>query len=354
MTLGANKAALLGVAGGGGAKIKMYMMGGVDNIGSNYTNAQCRIWDESADSWVLGTNLTQGRAGNINNQGALWVTGGASYRNSVFTQAYGFATGTISVAIGFSYDAKDDTVATDGTGPGPNGALVMYWSMHDSMYMCARHAYDYVSWDRYNYVSSQAYSDDSYTARGSSPQATYDKGNTACFSSETNIAHILGGRNTAVGHYTAWGTFINNTYDYSQSADSWTGQTAMPSIGGGNQQIWIDNTNEKGWCWGNQSTPIASNTMDIWTYSSDSWASGTSSTSPTNRARGSTCMAFNEASGIGYYSSGEAAAPESPTGHVNTGGAFNTNTDAWSTGVPADCGVGLVSGGMGFFGGLEQ
>ena len=64
-------------------------------------------------------------------------------------------------------------------------------------------------------------------------------------------------------------------------------------------------------------------------------------------------MAFNESSGIGYYSSGSAGAPESPTGRQNTGGAFNTKTDAWSTGVPADCGVGLVSGGMGFFGGFE-
>jgi len=352
MSLGANKAALLG-ASAGGAPIKMYMMGGADNVGSNYTNSQCRIWDESADSWVLGTALTQGRAGNTNNQGGLWVCTGASYRNGVFNQAYGFAHGTLPVAIGYNYASKDDTTDNTGTGPGPNGAISMYWSMHDSMYISGFHAYTPNYWTRYNYVVSQAYTDDSYTARGASPQNVYYSGDTLCFSSETNIAHILGGKNATAGASTAWGTAINNTYDYSQSADSWTGQNAMPTVGAGNSTVWVDDTNEKGWCYGWQSD-ISAQTMNVWTYSSDSWATGASSTSPTQRARDEKCMAFNESSGIGYYSSGSAAAPESPTGRQNTGGAFNTKTDVWSVGVPADCGVGLVAGGMGFFGGLEQ
>ena len=349
MPIGSEKVALFGAAGSAGASIKMYMLGGVDSIGSNYTNADTRIWDESADSWSAGASLAQGRAGNSNNHGALWVQG-ASYRDSRFTQAYGFAAGTASVAIGYDYDVAANSSSTTGTGPGPNGALPQYWSMHDSMYICGRQFYDGYGWDRYNYVSSQAYSDDSYTARGTSPQNCYDSGQPACFSSEVNIAHILGGRSSPTGDRTAWGPNISNTYDYSQSADSWSGQNAMPATGGGSPLIWVDNTNEKGYTW----DLMADQQMYIWTKSSDAWATGTSSTSPSSRNRSNSCLAMNESSGIGYYSSGEAASPESPTGYVNTGGNYTIGTDAWATGVPADCGVGQVSGGMGFFGGIEQ
>ena len=279
----------------------------------------------------------------------MWVQG-AAYRNSRFTQAYGFANATASVAIGYDYDVAANTSSTTGTGPGPNGALVMYWSMHDEMYMCGRHYYDGYGWDRFNYVSSQAYSDDSYTARSTSPQSCYGNGHTACFSSETNIAHILCGRNSPTGDRTAWGSYVTNTYDYSQSADSWTGGNAAPSAGGGNPINWIDNTNEKSYGWGF----FSAQSLDIWTKSTDAFTTGTSSTSPTSRWRSNSCLAMNEASGIGYYSSGEAAAPESPTGYKNTGGNYTIGTDTWATGVPADCGVGQISGGMGFFGGIEQ
>lgn len=355
MPLGSQKAAFMGAAGSGGPQIKMYMLGGVDSIGSNYTNADSRIWDESADTWSSGATLAQGRAGNSNNNGALWVQG-AAYRNSRFTQAYGFAAGTASVAIGYDYDVAANTSSTTGTGPGPNGALPGYWSMHDEMYMCGRHYYDGYGWDRYNYVSSQAYSDDSYTARGTSPQGCYSYFDSACFSSETNIAHVLGGRNAPTGDRVAWGSYIDNTYDYSQSADSWTGGAAMTTVGGNTPGMnWIDNTNEKSYSWGllNHGGGVQ-NQMNIWTKSTDAWALGTASASPSERYRSNTCMAMNESSGIGYYSSGEASSPESPTGHMNTGGNYTTGTDAWATGVPADCGVGQVSGGMGFFGGIEQ
>ena len=347
MPIGSELVGLM-AASSGGAQIKMYMMGGVDSIGSGYENTDCRIWDESANTWSSGATLAQGRAGNANNNGALWVQG-AAYRNSRFTQAYGFSTGTASVAIGYDYDVAANTSATNTTGPGPNGAISTYWSMHDEMYVCGRQFYDGYGWDRYNYVSSQAYSDDSWTARGTSPQNCYNDSFTACFSSETNIAHILGGRNGPTGDRTAWGSYITNSYDYSQSADSWTGANALPAAAGGPASNWIDNTNEKTytWCDGNVGNEI----LSIWTKSTDAWSTGTSSTP---RVRENSCMAMNESSGIGYYSSGQAKAPESPTGYVNTGGNYTMGTNAWATGVPADCGVGQPAGGFGFFGGIEQ
>lgn len=345
MPFGTEKASLLGA--GASSSIKMYGGGGA-NSGPDpvYNNTEVKIYSDADDAWTLGATLSIGRAGNENNVGGNWIRA-ESNNVGIFTTAYGFA-GTTHPAepSNYNYDSVNNTSSTIGAAPGPSRSVVGYWSMNDSQYYCCGSRYSpngNNEWQRYNAMASQAYADDAWTSRTSSPQNCYVRFAAMSFSDATNIAHILGGVNQPVpdnGHN--WGTAITNTYEYSKSGDSFAAATAIPSAKQFRYRFWTDNKNAQVTCW----QPMD---IDIWTRSTDAWTTGTSS-SPYKRV--GTTMAYNEGLGVGYAAGGETESPDPNTpGRTFTGIKYDTGAGSWST-ITSES-VGQIRS-IGFFGGIDQ
>ena len=345
MPLGAEKATLMGAAGGS-SLIKMYGMGGV-NSGPDpvYNNTEIKIYEEATDTWALGPVLALGRAGNTAQAGAAWLAD-AAYKNGKFWMAYGFAGVTAPAEPSNQYyDSVNSTTGVIGSAPGPSRSLVGYWSMHDAIYCGNGRAYNQPQnqWYSYKVVQSQAYSNDAWTSRSSGPLAIYGEFFSCSFSSDTNVAYMLTGRNNPNSTGNSWGPDVANCYTYSQSADSYSGLNNAPSAQKARGAGWIDNTGEQAYCWFAEQQELK-----LWVKSTDSWTSKTGS-GTVNRSN-VTC-AFSEGPGIGYYAGGEAQSPESPTGYTFLSGKYTTATDTWAS-ITSES-VGRIRA-MGQYGGIFQ
>lgn len=349
MPLGANKAGLMAASAASSA-IKMYGGGG-NNSGPDpvYNNTEVQIYDDADDSWSLGATLAIGKGGNVFQAGANWIrddTGTAG----VFMITYG-ANGIFNnpTSTGYRYDVTPDTSATTTDGLGPARALCGNMAGSTDWLPCcgARYAPNGNNiWERFNTLQSQAFSDESWTSKGSPPNACYTNFATACFSDVINTIHVFGGRSAPVpDNANNWGSAVDNTYEYSISGDSWTGATAMPAAGYNDDRTWVDDTNKKVYCY----REIAADDMEIWDRAGDSWSSGTVS-SPYRRS--GAIMACNEGLGIGYMSGGETESPdpEAP-GRTFTGIKYDFAADSWSTMTTST--VGRISS-KGWYGGINQ
>jgi len=157
MPLGANKAGLMAASAASSA-IKMYGGGG-DNSGPDPVY-----------------NNTRAKGGNVFQAGANWIrddTGTAG----VFMLTYG-ANGIFNnpTSTGYRYDVTPDTSATTTDGLGPARALCGNMAGSTDWLPCcgARYAPNGNNiWERFNTLQSQAFSDESWTSKGSPPNSCY-------------------------------------------------------------------------------------------------------------------------------------------------------------------------------------